>query len=121
MSRPMCEEMKKLRAMLTARGIEWKDVSSIMPDEVIQRRIELGIDKYLADITMYRTHFETGGNKYSVIYGYGSYGGYNPFNGDDPRLLECMTSALNGGEPVGGMTAYDVMDVIDGKYFGRWM
>lgn len=121
MSRPMCEEMEKLREMLTERGIKWEDASSITPDEVIQRCIEHGIDKYHADSTMYRTHFEAGGNKYSVVYGYGSYGGYDPFNGDDPGLLECMTSTLNGGEPVGGMTAGDVMDVIDGTYFGGWM
>lgn len=116
MSRPMCEEMKKLREMLTERGIEWKDASAIVPDEVIQQSIAYGIDKYHADSTIYRTHFETGGNKYSVIYGYGSYGGYNPFNGDDPELLECMTSALNGGEPVGNMTAADIINVIDWKY-----
>lgn len=116
MSIPMCEEMKKLREMLTERGIEWKDVSSIVPDEVIQRCIEHGIDKYHADSTIYRTHFETGGFKYSVIYGYGTYGGYNPFNGDNPGLLECMTSELNDGCPVGYMTAEDVINVIDGKY-----
>lgn len=106
MSIPMCEEMKKLREMLTERGIEWKDVSSI----------EHGIDKYHADSTIYRTHFETGGFKYSVIYGYGTYGGYDPFNGDNPGLLECMTSELNDGCPVGYMTAQDVINVIDGKY-----
>ena len=38
------------------------------------------------------------------------------FRGEKSKLLECMTSALNGGEPVGGMTAEDVMNVIDGKY-----
>jgi hypothetical protein len=117
----MCEEMKKLREMLTKRGIEWKDASSIVPDEVIQHRIEFGMNKYHADSTMYRTHFETGGNEYSVIYGYGSYGGYDPFNGYDPKLLECMTSVLNGGEPVGYMTAEDVMNVIDGKHFMSYL
>lgn len=117
MSRPMCEEMKKLRKMLTERGIGWKDVSAIVPDEAIQRCIALGIEKYHADSTIYRTHFETGGNKYSVIYGYGTYGGYDPFNGNDPELLECMTGAFNDGEPVGFMTANEVMDVIDGKYY----
>lgn len=121
MARPICEEMKKLRQLLDERGIEWKDASAIVPDKVIKKIIECGIDKYHADSTVYRTHFEVDGNNYSVIYGYGTYGGYDPFSGDDPGLLECMTSALNAGEPVGGMTAGDVLDVVDGTYHGGWM
>ena len=114
--RPMCCEMKKLRKLLTERGISWKDASSTSTDEAIRHNIAIGIDKAYADSTMYRTHFETGGYKYSVIYGYGSYGGYDPCNGADDGLLECMTGALNGGEPVGGMTAEDIMRVVDGTY-----
>lgn len=111
--RQICDEMKKLRKMLDEEGIKWKDCSGITPDEVIEKNIDAGIDKYHADATIYRTHFESNGYKYSVIYGYGTYGGYDPFNGDDPGLLECMTAKINGGEPQGFLTAEDVMKIIE--------
>lgn len=108
--RPMCEEMKKLRQLLDERGIEWTDASSITPDAVIQKCIKCGISKYTADCTIYRTHFDAGGHLFSVIYGYGTYGGYDSFDGSDPELLECM---INNEDPTGYMTAEDVLDVVD--------
>ena len=108
--RSMCKEMKKLRQLLDERGIEWADASSITSDAVIQKCIEFGIDKYHADCTIYRTHFYVDGNAFSVIYGYGTYGGYDSFNGSDLELLECR---INGGDPTGYMTAEDVIDVVD--------
>ena len=112
--RQMCEEMSKLRKMLDEAGIKWKDVSTVTSDELIEKSIAAGIDAYHADATIYRTHFESDGYKYSVIYGYGTYGGYDPFNGDDPGLLECMTEKANGGEPQGWLTAEQVMSIVNG-------
>ena len=109
----MCEEMEKLRAELDKRGIKWEDKSSIVPDNVIQEMIRKGIDRQYADSTMFRTHFTVDDYHYSVIYGYGSYGGYDPLSGKSGELLECMTEKINGGEPVGNMTAVDVLRIFD--------
>lgn len=108
--RSMCEEMKKLRQLLDKRGIEWTDASSITPDAFIQKCIEYGISEYSADCTIYRTHFDVDGNAFSVIYGYGTYGGYDSFDGSDLELLECM---INDGDPTGYMTAEDVLYAVD--------
>ena len=111
--RQMCEEMSKLRKMLDEAGIEWKDVSIVTPDELIEKSIAVGIDAYHADTTIYRTHFEHKDYHFSVIYGYGTYGGYDAFNGSDPGLLECMTEKVNGGEPQGWLTAEQVMNIVN--------
>lgn len=109
----MCDEMKKLRKELDKRGIHWKDVSSIMPECVIDEMVSKGIDRVYADSTIFRTHFEYGGYKFSVIYGYGTYGGKSAFTGHDSGLLECMTEKVNGGEPVGHLTAADVIAIVE--------
>ena len=108
----MCEEMKKLRKELDRMGVKWKDVSSITPETVIEEMVSKGIDRAYADTTMFRTHFEYGGYKFSVIHGYGSYGGKDAFTGHDSGLLECMTEAINGGEPVGFLTASEVLNIM---------
>ena len=108
----MCEEMKKLRKELDRMGVKWRDVSSITPETVIDEMVSKGIERVYADTTMFRTHFEYGGYKFSVIHGYGSYGGKDAFTGHDSGLLECMTEAVNGGEPVGCLTASEVLNIM---------
>lgn len=109
----MCNEMIKLRKELDRMGVKWKDVSSITPETLIDEMVSKGIDRLYADTTMFRTHFEYGGYKYSVIYGFGSYGGKDVFTGHDSGLLECMTEKVNGGEPVGHLTAEEVIQIIE--------
>lgn len=90
----MCEQMKLLRAGLDERKIPWQDQS------------EDGI------CPMERTKFEINGFSWSVIHGYGSYGGFFP-GSRDAGLLEVMTSAYNGGDPVGWLMAGQVLQMID--------
>lgn len=97
----MCNEMYRLRTKLSERGISWDDKSSVYTASPI-------------DVTIYRTHFTVEGYFFSVIYGYGTYGGVDVF-GNDKGLLECMTEKVNGGEPLGSLTADDVMRIIDGQ------
>lgn len=114
----MCDEMQKLRDMLDKKGIKWRDVSSIKSQKEIMRLMRNGIESTYADTTMWRTHFDVDDYSYSVINGYGSYGGYDPFTGHNLGLLECMTDKVNGGEPVGHLTADEVMQIIDGTWNG---
>lgn len=113
----MCDEMIKLRAELDKRGIKWEDKSVITPEEIRQK---LKAEGYCCDPTIYRTHFTVDDYFYSVIYGYGTYSGYDPISGKSGELLECMTEKLNGGEPVGGMTAIDVIRLFDNELDERW-
>lgn len=92
----MVEEMTKLRKLLTEQGIEWHD-SSTPPEYTIQ------ID---------RTHFDYKGYAWSVINGFGSYGGYSFRSEKNEGLLELMSNAVNGGEPVGYLTAEEAMKLI---------
>ncbi len=92
----MCKEMEKLREALTANDIIWTDAS----------------DKGLLPIT--RTHFEHKGYKWSVIHGFGTYGGWSHLE-PDAGLLEVMSSAIDGGEPMGWLTAEEVMDLVLGQ------
>ena len=90
----MNEEMKKLRALLDAENIEWEDKSnnnSIYP--------------------ICRTHFSYNGQRWSVIHGYGTYGGISAFNSVNAGLLECWVNCK--GEPEGFLTAEDVIQKIN--------
>lgn len=93
----MTHEMELFREMLDAEHIEWRDASS--------QSFELPMD---------RTHFEYRGYDWSVIHGYGSYGGPS-FLYDDKGLLELMSDAVNEGEPVGFLTAEEVMRYVKGN------
>lgn len=115
----MCDEMVKLRAELDKRGIKWEDKSVITPEEIRQKLKAEGYGTCY-DPTIYRTHFTVDDYFYSVIYGYGTYSGYDPISGKSGELLECMTEKLNGGEPVGGMTAIDVIRLFDNELDERW-
>ena len=93
----MVKEMLKLREMLTDKGIEWHDAST-PPD------YPLKID---------RTHFNYIGFSWSVINGFGTYGGYDSFeHKKNQGLLEVMSAAVGDGEPIGYLTAENVMRLV---------
>ena len=69
----MTAQMKKLRALLDAENIEWEDKS----------------DNGIYPIC--RTHFLYNGQRWSVIHGYGTYGGYSSFS-EDRAFLKHITS-----------------------------
>ena len=90
------KEMKLLRDALTAKGIEWADKSSTK----------------IADHWICRTHYSYGGYTWSVIHGYGTYGGIGvyPYE-EDEGLLECMTS--KDGDVKGYLTAENVLALME--------
>ena len=92
----MCKEMTKLREALTANDIIWTDAS----------------DEGLLPIT--RTHFEYKDYKWSVIHGFGTYGGWSHLE-PDAGLLEIMSNAVDDGNPMGWLTAEEVMDLVLGQ------
>ena len=86
----MPEEMNILREILTNRGIKWKDRSD-----------KPGFP--LIDLAIYRTRFSFQNKEWSVICGYGTYGG-------DKGLLEVM---IGDGDPIGHLSAKDVVNLMD--------
>ena len=93
----MTKEMYELRKMLDAEGIDWHDKS------------ELGLRP------IWRTHFEHRGYHWSVIHGFGTFGGFDYFGHEDKGLLEVMSDAINNGEPIGWLTAERVMQYVRGE------
>lgn len=91
----ICKEMIKLRKYLDEEGIKWKDASS-------RNRLWW----------ICRTHFEMNGYRWSVVNGYGTYGGSGILDENNQGLLELMCDYVNDGEPVGWLKAYDVIDYI---------
>lgn len=94
----ICEEMSKLRQYLDDKGIKWKDASS---------------NDYLYNLWICRTHFEINSHTWSVINGYGTYGGFKILDGYNEGLLELMTNSVNNGEPIGWLTADNVIGYIE--------
>ena len=80
----VCEEMKKFRDALDERGIQWTDGSS-------------GV---ICPICM--TSFKIGRTRFSVINGYGTYGGYWERSPMNKGLLELR---INSRDPTGYLTA----------------
>lgn len=99
----ICKEMIQLRKYLDLNKIKWKDKS-----EDLETNTE--------DLNLYicRTHFWYKNNFYSAINGFGTYGGYfsNEFYNKNQGLIELMSSQINGGEPVGFLTAEDCIKLI---------
>ena len=93
-------EMEKLRSLLDEAGIEWRDESE-MEDFA-------GPGTY-----MERTKFEYKGEPWSVIHGYGSYGGYDCYSRDE-GLLEVM-KGYPDGDQTGFLTAAQAMKMIKGE------
>lgn len=106
----LCDEMIKFREGLDKRKIRWKDDSTICPDEYIHLMMSKGFSRIVSDITMYRTHFTYKDKHYSVVYGYGSYGGVRPFEDPvDQGLLEMMVE----DKITGWLTADDIFKILD--------
>ena len=110
----MCDEMKKLRDLLDSMGIEWSDESNIISQQLIDDLVSEGFPESYVDTTMYRTHFMVNGHRASVINGFGSYGGYDPMLQNNKGLLELMPDLDNMGDPIGFLTAEEVVQ----KCFG---
>lgn len=87
MALEICNEMQKLRDWLKENDIDWYDDS------------EDGDYFWMA-----RTKFHVNDHFFSVINGFGSYGGLR-FGFENQRLLECM---IDNSEPEGWLTAEDV-------------
>lgn len=102
----VCKEMQKLRDYLDNKGIEWRDNSDELANAIT------GI------WFICRTRFELNRNIWSVVNGNGTYGGVDIFTGKNAGLLELMTNSVNDGEPVGHLTADEVIKYIEnrGKY-----
>ena len=81
----MNDEMRKLREYLNAKGIKWQDVS----DD--------------GDYPITRTHFKVKRQRWSVIFGFGTYGSQH-------GLLELM---IGNNDPAGWLTADDVIKRIE--------
>ena len=97
----MVEEMIKLRELLDKNGIPWEDKSTRHTHPK-----EWGLEEFSFSID--RTHFEFRGYHWSAINGCGTYG-------EDEGLIELMSDAVNGGEPIGYLTADEVMDMVKGE------
>ena len=91
----ICAEMQKLRNYLNENNIPWEDGSEDKPM-----------------FWMCRTRFDIGDRNFSVINGYGSYGGLG-WHGKNQGLLECWINQK--GEPEGYLTADEIIAKILGK------
>lgn len=85
-------EMQKLRKLLDDAGIKWSDCST---------EGELSIE---------RTHFEYKDEYWSVIHGFGTYGGYSYWE-EDRGLLE-IWDGNEDEEPIGFLTAEEAFEII---------
>lgn len=90
------DEMKKLRKYLDDHNIHWREVSHDTPDWWICR-----------------THFEYKGFNWSVVNGYGTYGGIVPGTEINHNKLELMVECVDDNEPIGWLTAEDVIGYIE--------
>lgn len=87
----MPEEMKLLREALDKKQIYWEDDTTDKSE---------GFP--FLDLSIYRTTFRHNGHSYSVISGYGTYGG-------DYGLLELT---IDSRDPIGRLTHEEVMEWI---------
>lgn len=94
----MVEQMIKLRKALDDAGIEWWDKS---------------------DNRMDRTEFRVNGDLWSVINGYGSYGGYENDGRVNMGLLELLATWVNDGDPIGYLSVDDVMVFVQRAICGK--
>ena len=113
----MCKEMIKLRKLLTERKIDWQDASLIYPEEKIEMLYQtvgtkLDQERQYFDLTIYRTHFDVNGTHYSVINGFSTHGGFEPYENKNYGLLECMVDENN---PIGWLSADDIINMINGE------
>lgn len=91
----MTYQMIKLRELLDREGIQWVDKSD---DSDNPHRID-------------RTEFQVKNVEWSVIHGYGTYGGWKTA-GNDSGLLELLTDAVRDGEAFGFLTADEIIGYV---------
>lgn len=91
-----CYELNKLKSYLDSHKIKYVIKSD--PDTA-HYRIE-------------RIHFNINGYLWSVIHGYGTYGGLDPFTGEDKGLLELYTTQIQP-DPFGMMSCTDIIELIE--------
>lgn len=91
----MTNEMRLFQKMLDKNNIEWEDNS------------EYG------SFPITRTQFNYRGYRWSVIHGFGTYGGYSHFD-QDKGLLELMSEAIDDGYPIGYLTAKEAFELVKG-------
>ena len=103
----VCEEMQKLRSALDKMGVEWDDAS----EEWLTPPYSNGKSLAVRRDYICRTRFHYKGNRFSVINGFGTYGGYDSILTENMGLLEVM---VNGKEPSGFLTAATVLKMIKG-------
>lgn len=84
-------EMQKLRKLLDSMGIKWRDMSSIYSQD--------------KQCSIYRTKFTVNGVKFSVAYGFCTYGG-------EYGLLEMK---IGDADPTGWLTAEDIIGIVQEK------
>ncbi len=96
----VCEEMKKLRNWLDQNNIPWVDFSE-----------DYGM---VGKMSMFicRTHFNADNHMVSVVNGFGTYGGFSDLEMSNKGLLEVMSDLLNDGEPVGYLTADELIEML---------
>lgn len=99
----VCKEMQKLRDWLDSQKIPWEDVSSDYKD----------MAPVSYNIWMCRTHFEYKDNFYSVVHGYGSYGGIFMFH-NETRGKDLLEMMIGNHEPIGYLTAEEVEEYVLG-------
>ena len=92
----MPEEMNKLRLALTARDIEYEDLSD-----------DFDRSFPFFDMTLYKTCFKYNGQSYVVVSGVGTQGG-------EHGLLELT---IDQGERIGSLTAEGVLKIMGIKYY----
>ena len=90
----MVAEMIKFRNLLDQNDIKWIDKS----------------DEGFID----RTHFHYRNYFFSVVNGFGTYGGINCLTGKNMGMLELMSNCINGGEPIGSLTADEAIEIVLG-------
>lgn len=111
----MVEEMIKLRTKLDELNIHWYDVSDALPtktDNLYMSEYYKIDETMLDDYIKYhidRTHFTYRNSCYSVINGFGTYGGYLSSPDDNQGLLELM---IDDVEPIGYLTADEVISIV---------
>jgi hypothetical protein len=96
----VCKEMQKLREWLDQHNIPWEDCSE-------EFEVRCKIPFYIC-----RTHFRVHNHLVSVINGHGTYGGYSVFEHSNKGLLEVMSGMLNDGEPIGFLTADELIKIL---------
>lgn len=84
-------EMQKFRQLLDDVGIKWIDLSDN------------------GGLPIERTHFECNGNYWSVVHGYGTYGGWFSNIWTDRGLLEIR---CGNDEPIGFLTAEEAFEIV---------